>query len=140
MASKTTKDHKYTEVEDNWIRENIDKYTYPQLTQKFNTLFGTNIKSVSDRCLKRLNLKKVVNRGNCKKGERRCLNTLPVGSERVASKALWVKVGDEINSCENRRMPCKSNDVNWKRKDIIVWESAGKTIPEGQVLIHLNMD
>ena len=140
MASKTLKDHKYTAEEDEWLRENIDRYTYPELTARFNALFGTNIKNVSDRCLKRLHLSKSVNRGNCPKGTRRCKNTLAVGTERIWNHAVWVKVADNVNDCKNRRMPTKKEDPNWQRKDVMTWTARNGPIPEGYLIIHLNMD
>lgn len=140
MASKILKDHKYTAEEDNWLRENIDRYTYPELTKRFNALFGTSVKSVSDRCLKGLHIHKSVNPGDCKKGERRCTNMLPVGTERIWDRSVWVKISDEVNDCQNRRMPTKREDRNWKRKDVMIWESENGAVPAGYLIIHLNMD
>ena len=140
MASRTLKDHRYTAEEDAWLRENLDRYTYPELTERFNILFGTKIKSVSDRCIKRLGLHKAVNTGNLQKGDRIAKTTLPVGSEVLRDGNLWVKVADAINECRDGRMPNKRNDPNWARKDEMVWTAEKGTIPDGYLLIHLDMD
>ncbi len=133
----------YTPEEDAWLRENYDEYTWPELTRLFNERFDRNVKSVCDHALKVLGLHKSFNRGNCVKGERRCKNTLPVGSERrFNGNDVYVKVADDVNDCKDRKMPSKHQDPNWKRKDYIVWESAGNRLPKdsGEMLIHLNRD
>lgn len=140
MASLALKDHRYTAEEDAWLRENLDRYTYPELTDQFNALFGTKIKSVSDRCIKRLGLHKAVNTGNLQKGNRITKTTLPVGSEVLWNGNLWVKVADAINECRGDRMPNKRNDPNWERKDEMVWRAKKGAIPKRYLLIHLDMD
>lgn len=138
MASKTVKDHKYTSDEDRWLIDNIDRYAYPELTALFNQKYNTSIKSVSDRCIKRLGLHKKTNLGNCPKGIRRCTNVLPVGSESFDGRVLWIKIYDEINDCQNRRNPCKHNDINWVRKARYVWENERGTVNEGDMIVCLN--
>lgn len=138
MASKNLKDHKYTLDEDGWLTENIDRYTYPELTVQFNARYGTNIKSVSDRCIKRLGLHKKINSGNCPKGVRRCTNTLPVGSESFDGHTLWIKLNDKVNECPKRRNPSKHHDVNWARKAHHVWEKKYGALKKGSVIVFLN--
>ena len=138
MASRGKKDHKYTSIEDKWLAENINTYTYPQLTELFNRKFGTSIKSVSDRCIKRLKIHKKVNRGNVVKGERRNTNTLPIRSESFDGRVLWIKTGDKINDCKNRRSPCKHRDVNWEKKSHYVWEKEHGKLEKGDMIVFLN--
>jgi hypothetical protein len=135
--------HKYTAQEDAWLRENYEKYTHPELVRLFNERFGTSMKSgVTDHVLKTLHLHKKVNRGDCRKGERRCTNTLPVGAESFDGFNVYVKISNEVNDCQNRRMPSKRYDKNWMRKDYIVWQEHGLVPPQdpSEMLIHLNGD
>lgn len=133
---------KYTQEQDDWLRENLDQYTYPELTKQFNERYGTNVKSVSDHVIKVLKLHKSINRGDIRKGERRCKNILPVGTESWDGQNLYVKISNDVNDCIDRKMPSKHNDRNWKRKDYIVWENNGNKIPDDSdmMLVHLNGD
>lgn len=142
MSTLANGQHLYSAEEDDWIRKHIDDWDYPEMTRRFNALYGTNIKSISDRAIRRLHLKKTVNRGNVKKGERRCVTTLPIGSERFNGQDVYVKISDSVNDCKDRRMPCKHKDANWMRKDYIVWAAHGNAIPKdsNEMLIHLNGD
>ena len=89
--------HRYTAEEDAWLQNNYEKYTHPELNRIFNERFGTNLKSgVSDHVLKTLHLHKSANPGNCKKGERRCTNMLPIGSESFDGQNMYVKISDDI--------------------------------------------
>ena len=143
MASHPNGQHLYTAEEDAWLRENYEKYTHPELVRLFNERYGTNLKcGVTDHVLKRLHLKKKVNRGDCKKGERRCTNTLPIGAERFDGLNIYVKIADNVNDCRNRRMPLKREDPNWMRLDYKVWQDHGMELPKdsNEMLIHLNRD
>lgn len=132
--------HKYTATEDEWLKAHADDGTWQEVTQEFNTLFGTTMKSVSDHAIKTLGIHKTINRSQCPKGTRINTNTLPIGTERFNGQDVYVKIADNINDCQNRRMPSKRDDPNWKRKDYIVWESAGNRLPKdaSEMLIHLN--
>ena len=143
MASHPNGQHLYTAEEDAWLLENYEKYTHPELNRLFNERYGTNLKSgVTDHVLKVLHLKKKVNRGNCRKGERRCTNTLPVGTERFDGLYMYVKIADNVNDCRNRKMPLKYEDPNWMRLDYKVWQDHGLELPKdsSEMLIHLNRD
>lgn len=142
MATLPNGQHLYTQEEDVWLAEHIDDGTYKEITEMFNAKFGTNIENVSDHAIKRLHLKKTFNRGDVKKGERRCTNTLPVGTERFDGHYVYIKVTDTVNDCKNRRMPGKASDPNWVRKDHLAWKSNGNRLPEHpkELLIHLNGD
>lgn len=142
MATHANGQHFYSPEEDEWIRQHIDSGTYPEITTEFNRLFGMNIKSISDHAIKVLHLHKSINRGDCKKGMRRCTNTLPIGSESFDGFNVYVKISDDVNDCQNRRMPSKRYDPNWIRKDYLVWQSHGHPIPTNpnEMLIHLNGD
>ena len=143
MGCRTNGQHLYTAEEDEWLLENYEKYTHPELVRLFNERYGTNMKSgVTDHVLKTLRVHKKVNRGNCKKGERRCTNTLPIGSERFDGLNMYIKIADNVNDCKNRKMPLKREDPNWMRLDYKVWQDHGMTLPKdsSEMLVHLNKD
>lgn len=143
MAGRNNGQHFYSEEEDAWLLENYEKYTHPELNRLFNEKFGTNLKSgVTDHVLKTLHLHKKINRGDCRKGERRCTNTLPVGATRFDGLNMYIKIADKVNDCQNRRMPSKSVDPNWMRLDYKVWQDHGMELPKdsSEMLIHLNRD
>ena len=142
MATYKNGQHKYSTEEDEWLKQNIDTGTWPELTKWFNEKFDTKIKCISDHALKRLHLKKSFNRGNVKKGERRNTNTLPIGAERFNGQCVYVKIANNVNDCQNRRMPSKHEDTNWVRKDYLVWQQHGNRLPKdsSEMLIHLNKD
>lgn len=142
MATLPNGQHMYTQEEDEWLMQNIDTGTYAEITARFNEKYGTNIKCVSDHTIKVLHIHKKINSGDCKKGERRCKNALPIGAESFDGFNVYVKVSDSVNNCKNRRMPTKRYDPNWTRKDYLVWQEHGHKIPKdsNQMLIHLNGD
>lgn len=140
--------HHYTPEEDAWLIDNYEKYTHPELNKKFNEVFGTFIKcGVTDHVIKSLHLKKKLNRGDYKKGERRCTNVVPVGSERIIKAGagvpcVYVKIANDVHDWSDRLKASKPNNPNWKRKDFIVWEEHGNKLPiKGkELLIHLDKD
>lgn len=142
MAYHANGQHLYSEEEDAWIRENLDRYTYPELTRLFNERYGTSVKSISDHIIKTMGLNKTINTGNCRKGERRCTNMLSVGTTRFDGQNMYIKIADNVNDCKNRKMPLKHEDPNWMRLDYKVWQDHGLTPPQNfnEMLIHLNTD
>lgn len=142
MVTYKNGQHKYSVEEDEWIRQNIDTGTWQELSKRFNEKFDTKIKCISDHALKRLHLKKSFNRGDAKKGERRNTNTLPIGAERFNGQCVYVKTANNVNDCQNRKMPSKHKDANWVRKDYLVWQQHGNRLPKdsSEMLIHLNKD
>ena len=142
MATYKNGQHKYSAEEDEWLRQNIDTGTWSELTKWFNEKFDTKIKCISSHALKRLHLKKSFNRGDAKKGERLNTNTLPIGTERFNGQCVYVKIANNVNDCQNRKMPSKHKDTNWVRKDYLVWQQRGNRLPKdsSEMLIHLNKD
>lgn len=136
--------HSFTKEQENWLKDNIDFGTYEEITDEFNKTFSTSLKpcSLYDKVIKRLKLHKNINRGCFSKGERRCTNVLPVGSEVFNGQDVYVKISDTVNDCIDRRMPDKHNDANWRRKDHIVWEQNGNEPikDSSELLIHLDGD
>lgn len=52
--------HKYTDAEKQWLIENSDKFTYKELTEKFNDIFNANVSesNILYFCNKHLNIHK----------------------------------------------------------------------------------
>ena len=122
--------HYYTEEQDEWLRQNVSKYLYDDLTREFNKEFQAHVdyKSVRNRCQA-----KGFKFGNpYTKGYHNHCYT-PVGSEYISSRgAVYVKVSD---------VKTKGNPfINWKRKSHLVWEQHHGEIPEGHVIVHLDGD
>lgn len=136
--------HVYTSEEDEWIINNFDTCTYDELVERFNSEFNLSVTyhSLTSHILKYLKLRKTINRGDIKKNERRCTNILPIGTERYNGYHVYVKVDDQVNDCKDGRMPSKHRDLNWKRKDYIIWEQHGGRLPvdSNELLIHLDGD
>lgn len=130
----------YTTEEDTWLIKNIATYDYPTLTRLFNERFGRNLKSVSDHCIKTLHIHRPINKGDFRKGERRCVNTKPIGHEYWDGRYLWVKVGDDINDTSYKHSRSRHKDVNWVRKVDYVWRQHHGEIPKDHVIIFLNKD
>ena len=140
--------------EEDIIRMFYDGMTWEDLAKLLNAKFHNgrlvrNWSSVATRANKNLELKKSFNRGCCSKGcNDRNTTTVSIGTESLVTGngltgILYVKVDDEvIGSTHNGRTPAKHNNPNWKRKDYIVWESAGHEAPDPkhEVLIHLDRD
>ena len=128
----------YTDEENIWLKANIDIYTYPELTRLFNTRFNRNLKSVSDHCIKTLRLHKKHNVGCYQKGRKEFIRTIPIGSETVKTNGeIYVKVSDDYIP---GRTPTVSKNPNYRRKKDLVWEAEYGEIPEGYLIVNLDMD
>lgn len=128
----------YTEEQDNWLRNNIDNYTYPELTARFNENFSRNVKNVSCHCIKTLGIHKSENIGNFGKGRKEFLDRLPIGTERYANRGeVYVKIAD--NYIEGRT-PTIANNPNYKLKKEIIWEATYGPKPKGHVIVFLDMN
>ena len=135
MASKNRKDHKYSEEEKQFLKENISKYTYPELTKAFNDRFGTDLSqtSISDVCIKRMGIKRDKHYSFKKGGKP--FNAHPIGTERFDGQVLWIKIDDKYQEGTGR---WKSQNINWVKKHIYVYENVHGKIPKGHLLIFLD--
>lgn len=119
----------YTEAQDEWLRQNISKYTYTDLVGNFNETFNTNIGYYALKC----HCIKKGYKGGCAedKGYRppRC----PIGTERIIGGYIWVKVSDLP-----RPRGCKDHMYNWVQKGRWVWEQHYGEIPEGYNIVYLD--
>ena len=138
MASKTAKDHHYTEAEKQFLRDNIQSLTYCELTKAFNSRFGTSLNecSISDVCLKRMGIKRD-HPSKFPKGRKSFVYSCPIGAERTVGEQTFVKVSDVPNV---GRTPSKGNDPNWKEKQFIVYEQAHGAIPDNKLIVFLDKD
>lgn len=134
------KRHIFTEEEKKWVQNNFDKYTFEELTKKFNIEFGCEIKShsLSDLCSKRMKLKKTFNRGHYKKGGNTNKN-LPVGTERKTKNATYVKVHERNEKSRNYKKSTGYRD-GWIPKQQKIYEEAHGKIPDGHMVCFLDGD
>ena len=140
--------YKYSKEEDQWLIENINKYSYSELTKLYNLKFDRNIKDISDHCIKKLKIHRDNNDGCFSKGNNNVITTLPIGTERFYNGSIYVKIKDDINNYNSlakkygkSKVLSKRNDPNWMRKDYIVWTKYGNQFPnKDQMLIHLDKD
>jgi hypothetical protein len=137
MASKTKKDHIFTDEEKAFLRDNISRYTYPELATVFNQTFGTHLThgNISDVCIKRLGLRR--NKPYVFSIGKKDFTAHPVGTEVFDGKYVWVKVSDHYH--EGSAM-AKSLDENWEKKCVLVWEQAHGKIPKGHMIVFLDKD
>ena len=136
MATKSTKDHLFTEEEKRFLRDNIQELTYSNLTKAFNAKFGTSLNegNISDMCLKRLGIKRN-HPWTFPKGRKSFVYSCPIGAERTVGEQTFVKVSDIPNI---GRTPSKGNDPNWKEKQFIVYEQAHGKIPDNKLIVFLD--
>lgn len=135
MASKTKKDHIFTDDEKKFLIEYIDKYTYRQLAKAFNTKFGTTLShgNISDVCIKRLGIKR--NKQYSFPFGKKDYNALPIGSEVFDGKVVWLKIDNKYHKGTAIN---KSYDENWVRKHVWIYEQKHGKIPDNRLVIFLD--
>lgn len=139
MASKNKKDHRYTEEQKNFLKENISNFTYKELASAFNDRFGANVnhQSISDICLKRLKIKRdkpyVFFKG------RKDFTSHPIGTEVFDGHYVWVKVNDEYIP-DGTVKGSKQLNPNWVKKHILVYENRYGPIQDGGMVVFLDQN
>lgn len=132
------KHHHFTDEEKKWLIDQDPELTYQELTEAFNSHFGTDLKrhSISDLMCKQL--KVVSRRNNSKKGrfKKGAKSKYPIGAEVEKQGYVWVKVNDKY--FPGRSMSSAEYRQNWKRKQDIVWEKRNGSIPEGKFIVFLD--
>lgn len=128
------KHHIYTEVEEQFLRDNIGKYTYLELTSKFNEKFGTNLRlhSISDKCCKSMKIKRNCNTGQIQKGAK---PKYQIGSEIMKQGYVWIKFNDKYF---DRKVTMENYKENWMPKHRYVYEKLYGSIPDGAIVIFLD--
>lgn len=132
------KHHHFTDEEKKWLIDQDPELTYQELTEAFNSHFGTDLKrhSISDLMCKQL--KVVSRRNNSKKGrfEKGAKPKHPIGAEVEKQGYIWVKVNDKYFPNGSTKMAHYYE--NWKRKSDIVWEEQNGSIPKGKFIVFLD--
>ena len=130
--------HHFTDEEKKWLTDQDPELTYQELTEAFNSHFGTALKrhSISDLMCKRL--KVVSRRNNSKRGrfEKGAKPKYPIGAEVEKQGYIWVKVNDKYFPNGSTQMAHYYE--NWKRKSDIVWEEHNGSIPKGKFIVFLD--
>lgn len=121
--------HRYTDIEDAWLRRNIADMTYEQLAESFNRIFGMSVtvQSVTDRCTQKLHLRRPSN-GQFQKGQ--SIRTLPILQEVDRDGYIWIKVEDDNT--------IGAWKTNWVQKQRYIYEQTYGKIPEGYIVIFLD--
>lgn len=129
--------HHFTDEEIQWLIDQDKSLTYAELTDMFNSRFGTKLKrhSISDLMCKRLKrISRLDNRCNTqfKKGAK---PKYEVGAEIIKAGYVYVKTDDHY--FEGQHSP-EQYKHNWKRKSDLVWEQHHGEIPDGWFVVFLN--
>ena len=122
----------YTKEQDDWLRENVSKYTYKELVVAFNSQFQTNKNyyTLKSHCG---NILKLISGNISDKGIRNWRNA-PIGAERIGSNGrIMVKVSDLPTS-----RATKNHSLNWMDKGRCVWEQHHGKIPKGHNIVYLD--
>ena len=124
--------HKWTNEQNEWLKENSSKYTYSDLAKELNDKFNTNIGyyALKSHCSKTL---KLISGNPSAKGYRNG-KSVPIGYERIGKNGrIVVKVS---NLPTTRGM--KDRGLNWMDKGRYVWEQHYGEIPKGYNIIYLD--
>ena len=115
--------HKYTEEQDEWLKQNVDNYSYTTMEKMFNNKFNTNINapSLQRRCVEvlKINTLKRYQKKFCE------THSAPIGYETYNDGYIYVKIKDKIKGKKN----------NWKAKHRYVWENHYGAIPKGYRIV-----
>ena len=120
----------FTEEQRIFLVENIERYSYPRLTEEFNKKFNTDCTqgSITQQCLTYLKIKKgdsYIPHNVADIGE----ETLKYKATRYKTTYIKVKSGLKNNRSEM-----------WKPKHRIIWEEHNRPITENEVVIFLDGD
>lgn len=120
---------RFTPEHDAWFRERAGLLSIKDMTEQFNQTFGENRSEgvVKVHCNRELGIRFL--------GNRRNNFWFPIGTEKIRSGYIWVKVADEVP--ENGE---KSAWSNWRQKSHVVWEQHHGTIPPGHTIVFLDGD
>lgn len=122
---------RYTNEQDQWLRENAIKHTYKELVELFNEKFHEekNYYTLKTHCVSVLKIS-----ANAKSKGCRNYRNLPIGSERIGRDGrIWVKVSDIPTS-----RTTKNHSLNWESKGRLVWEKHFGEIPKGHNIVYLD--
>lgn len=129
---------RFTVAEDNFLRDHVKSASYAEMAARLSETYGTlrSVESVSDRCTKRLGIKRDSNNGKYTKGRKR---RHKIGDEVEANGYIYMKVADAY--FEGDATPSGYSFPNWAPKQQVVWEAwSGKKVPAGAFVIFLDGD
>lgn len=122
--------HHYSETERDFLKENLEKYSYPKLTEVFNSKFNTacTVSSITQQCMLFLGIKK----GSSYIPH----NVKELGEEVTKRKVqgyetVYVKVAEGLKD--------KKSEM-WKPKHQVIWEQHNRPITDDEVVIFLDKD
>ena len=129
--------HKWSKEEIAFLRRNIKKYSYKQLTNVFNREYNLNLSfsAVEHACLRN-------NISHGRKGEKGFIKgehneysqTLPIGSERIDERGrVWVKIKNDVYPASSSK-----HIKNWKQKNRLVYEERFGEVKRNEFIIHLD--
>ena len=113
--------HKFTEEQNNWLKEKICYFYQKELADEFNKTYNTNLtwQFIARHCVYKLNIRMQ----SQKKHNYRNYRYMDIGEERVDSCG-YVLV--------------KNKQRKWVRKHRLVWESHFGKIPDGYKIVFLD--
>lgn len=139
---------RYTEEQEEWIKENCSKYeVFAQFVKDFNLKFGTN-KSHSGLISKCESLglrfscsSRRVNSGNFKKGVNSGIEEYPIGTIRYNKQRNLCYI--KVQLCEgksDRNLGHNYREPYWKMLQNKIWEDNYGEIPKGYIACSLTSD
>lgn len=128
MGLKKYERNHFTDEHRIFLMDNIEKYSYPKLTELFNEKFGTNCSqgAVTQQCMAYLQVKR---------GENYIPhNAMEIGEEVTRGKGevyetVYVKVASGLK--DNR-------GEMWKPKHQVIWEQNNRPVLDNEVVIFLD--
>lgn len=119
---------KYTEEQDNFIKENLSIFSYKKVSELFYEKYGIEIteQAIADRrrrvyCID-------VNKYSDKKDFSMNWCNFPIGTEIERDGSIMVKVSNEL----------RNGDNNWKYKHHYIWEKHNGPVPEKHRILFLD--
>ena len=128
---------KYTEEQDEWLKENAKRFVWVDLAEEFNKRFGINknFRTLKTHCNSVLKCSPQL----CghEKGQN-VWNKRPIRSEYTAPNGYtYVKISDNPVTRNTKHRTA----VNWKAKQVLVWEKHNKrNLPVGFAVSFLDGD
>ena len=128
---------KYTEEQDNWLKENAKRFIWVDLAEEFYKQFGVrkNFRTLKAHCNKVLKCSPHLN--GYEKGQN-VWNKRPIGSEYTAPNGYtYVKISAKPITRNTKHRTA----VNWKAKQVLEWEKHNKrNLPVGFTVSFLDGD
>ena len=127
--------HHYTDEQWQYLRDNIINDEFKELSEKFNSKFGTNIctNTIKRECYRVLKIKRGVNASRAVIGDK---NKRKIGAESCNNGYTTIK----INSIRGDKSGREARNKNWCSKHKYVYEQARGEIPKDHIVVFLDND